>query len=107
VEAAVLALGESRQPAAIEALKSKWERCAQEPLRRALLTGLAVAREESAFDFLFSLVEDANEKTAGEAMSALALYRHDERIRSRVATLVAARKNKTIKQLFDAAFALP
>ncbi len=107
VEAAVLALGESRQPAAIEALKSKWERCAQEPLRRALLTGLAVAREESAFDFLFSLVENANEKTAGEALSVLAMYRQDDRIRSHVARLVAARKNKTIRQLFDAAFAIP
>jgi len=107
VESAVLALGESRQPAAIEALRSKWECCAMEPLRRALLAGLAVAREESAFDFLFSLVENANEKTAGEALSALALYRQDDRIRSRVATLVAAHKNKTIKQLFDTAFALP
>jgi HEAT repeat protein len=107
VEAAALALGDSRQPAAIDALKSKWERCPLDPLRRALLTGLAVAREESAFDFLFSLVENANEKTAGEALSALAMYRHDERIRSRVATLVIARKNQIIKQLFDAAFDLP
>ena len=68
VEAAALVLGESRQPLAVEALKSKWERSAQEPLRRALLTALALAREESAFDFLFSLVENANEKTAGEAL---------------------------------------
>jgi HEAT repeat protein len=107
VEAAALALGESRQPLAIEALKSKWERCAQESPRRALLTALALAREESAFDFLFSLVENANEKTAGEALSALAMYRQDERIRSHVATLVAARKNKTIKKLFGTTFALP
>jgi hypothetical protein len=72
-----------------------------------LLTALALAREESAFDFLFSLVENANEKTAGEALSALAMYRQDERIRSHVATLVAARKNKTIKKLFGTTFALP
>ena len=105
VEAAALALGESRQPVAIEALKGKYERCAQESLRRALLTGLAVAREESAFDFLFSLVETAGERIAAEALSALAMYRQDDRIRSRTATLVDARKSKTIKQLFDTVFA--
>ena len=35
------------------------------------------------------------------------MYRQDERIRSHVATLVAARKNKTIKKLFGTTFAPP
>jgi HEAT repeat protein len=103
-EAAALALGQSRQPAAIETLKSRWSAGAGESLRPALLMGLALARDESAFEFLFSLVETAVEKVAAEALAALAVYRHDDRIRSRVESLAAARKGKLLRQAFDLEF---
>ena len=41
---------------------------------------------------------------AGE--SALAIYRHDQRIRSRVASLVADRKGKVLRQVLTAEFGL-
>src|SRR5579863_7264697 len=72
VEAAAIALGQSRQSEAVAALKSKWPG-ARENQRRALLTGLAVARDDSAFEFLFSLVESGIEKIAAEAIAALAM----------------------------------
>jgi HEAT repeat protein len=47
-EAAAIALGQSRQPEAIATLKSKWPN-ARETQRRALLIGIAVARDDGAF----------------------------------------------------------
>jgi len=105
-EAAALALGQSREAAALEILKSRYAAGAGESRRRALLTGLALAREDSAFEFLFSLVETAPEKMAAEALSALAVYRHDDRIRGRATSLVASRKGKQLQQFFAAEFSL-
>ena len=102
-EAAAIALGQSRQPEAIAALKSKWP-SARETQRRALLIGMAVARDDSAFEFLFSLVESAIEKIAAEAITALAMYRQDERIRSRVESLVEQRKGTLLKRTLAAEF---
>jgi hypothetical protein len=104
-ETAALALGQSREPAALDILKT---RCAGagESLRRALFAGLALAREDGAFEFLFSLVETAPEKVATEALTALAIYRHDGRIRSRVAALVAGREGKLLRQVLEAEFGL-
>lgn len=102
-EAAAIALGQSRQPEAIAALKHKWPG-AHETQRRALLTGLAVARDDSAFEFLFSVVETAIEKIAAEAITALALYRQDERIRSRVESLVEQREGTLLRRTLDAEF---
>ncbi len=102
-ETAAIALGQSRQPEAIAALKSKWPG-AHETQRRAVLTGLAVARDDSAFEFLFSVVESAIEKIAAEAIAALAIYRQDERIRSRVESLVEQRKGTLLRQTLSAEF---
>jgi HEAT repeat protein len=106
VEAAALALGQSREAAALEILKNRYAAGASEWLRRALVAGLALAREDSAFEFLFSLVEAAPEKMAAEALSALAVYRHDDRIRGRVVPLVASRKGKLLQPLLAAEFGL-
>ena len=102
-EVAAIALGQSRQPEAIAALKSKWPH-APETQRRALLIGMAVARDDSAFEFLFSLVESAIEKIAAEAITALAMYRQDERIRSRVESLIEQRKGTLLKRTFGTEF---
>jgi HEAT repeat protein len=102
-EAAAIALGQSRQPGAIGMLKSKWPG-ARENQRRALLTGLAVARDDSAFEFLFSLVESAIEKIAAEAIAALSMYRQDERIRRRVELLVEQRKGTLLRRTLGAEF---
>jgi hypothetical protein len=105
-ETAAQALGQSREPAALDALKTRCSAGAGESLRRALFAGLALAREDGAFEFLFSLVETAPEKIAAQALSALAIYRHDDRIRSRVASLVADRKGNLLRQVLAAEFGL-
>jgi HEAT repeat protein len=106
-EAAALALGESREDAAIEALKDRWRPMTQEPLRHALLTGLVLARAESAFEFLYFLIETSGEQIAAEVISSLAVYRHDDRIRSRVAALVASRRSEVLRSALDTGFAQP
>src|SRR5258708_6319271 len=105
-DAGALALGQSREPADVDILKNRYAAGAGESLRRALLAGLALAREDSAYEFLFSLVETAPEKMAGEALAALAVYRHDDRIRSRVMALVVNRKGKLLQQLLAPEFGL-
>jgi len=104
VEAAALALGESHLPTAVEALINKWGVYAADGLRSALVAGLALARTDSAFEFLFSRIETANERIGVEIISALAVYRHDDRIRSRVSVLIASRQSKTLQDAFNAAF---
>lgn len=103
-EAAALALGESHQPAAVEALKGRWRPFLDQQLRRSLLTGLVLARVDGAFEFLFSLIETSAEQIAADVISALALCRHDESIRSRVATLVTRRQTRLLQAAFEAAF---
>ena len=101
-EAAALALGESHLAAAVEALVTKWGVHPRETLRSALVAALALARSDSAFDFLFSRIETANEKIAVEIISALALYRHDDRIRNRIAALVEQRRSDALRDAFTA-----
>jgi hypothetical protein len=103
-EAAALALGESHLAAAVEALVTKWGVHPTETLRSALVAALALARTDSAFDFLFSKIETTNEKIALEIVSALALYRHDDRIRNRIAALVEQRQSDALRKAFTASF---
>ena len=95
-----MALGQSRQRAAADILIKAWRPELDESLRRSILLSLALARQESAFEFLFSVIADANEKNAAEAIEALAMYRHDELIRGRVEALIAARKNQPLEKLW-------
>jgi HEAT repeat protein len=103
-EAAALALGESHLAAAVEALISKWGVHPADVLRSALVAALALVRSDTAFDFLFSRIETANEKIAVEIISALALYRHDDRIRNRVDALVESRQSDALREAFTTSF---
>jgi|SRR5579872_2767971 len=103
-EAAAMALGQSREAPAIEVLKERWRPATSESMRRALLMALALARDERAFEFLFRLIESAHEKTAAEAVSALAIFRHDDAIRSRVESLGASRKIRYLTEAIHAHF---
>ena len=103
-EAAALALGESHLPGAVEALIHKWGVHAPEQLRSALVTSLALSRTDNAFEFLFSRIETASETSAVDIISALAMYRHDDRIRTRLATLVESCQSKALKNAFETSF---
>lgn len=104
-EAAALALGESRAPGAFEALK----RAAVGPgmFRRgseSVLLGIALLRSDEALAFLTGMVERSPEPQAAEALSALALHRHDDALVARVRALVATRKSRKLTEVLHAKY---
>jgi HEAT repeat protein len=103
-EAAILAIGESRMPQGVEWLKQRWERTVHGPIRKTLLLALATARIEPAIEFLLKLLNEENPRSAVEVMSALRIYKHDERVRRAVGDIVDRRKDPTILQAFRGAF---
>src|SRR2546422_6619305 len=99
-----LSLHDALPISAVQLLIERWRPGMDETSRRALLTALSLARRENAFEFLFSLIAQGNERSAAEAITALALYRRDERIRNRVRQLVEARQEKSLQRLLLSEF---
>jgi HEAT repeat protein len=103
-ETAALALGACGLPAAIAALSEKWRLTARPAMRKTLLLALATARQETALEFLISLVAGADEPIAIEVIAALRAYRNDERTRARLAEAVAERGDATVAEAFREQF---
>ena len=89
-ELAALALGESRLDAALAPLKQAWSGVLLgDEFRRALLRAAAAHRSEAAFDWLLEIAADARPAAALEVVEALAVYRHNAKLKERLdATLV-------------------
>ncbi len=99
-QAAMLALGESRLPAAFEVLREKWARTIAMPVRRILLSAMAASKLDEAIAFLVSLVETASVPTAAAAVEALSIYSRNERVRKSVGDAVSVRSEKTLLERF-------
>jgi len=91
-EAAIMALGACRSPAAIEWLKEKWGRTVAGPIRKTLLLALAAARQEAAIEFLLKLLAEENPASAKDVLEALRILQHDERIWMRVTEILEQRR---------------
>ncbi len=102
-EAALLALGSSRQAAAFGILKSFAERCICD-IQETAHVALALLRLPAATDFLLSLVADPSSTVAGNALKALAVHRYDPRIRQRTADAVAQNGTTSLRELFAKRF---
>ncbi|HKX00502.1 MAG TPA: HEAT repeat domain-containing protein [Bryobacteraceae bacterium] len=103
-DAAAMTLGQSRLEAAVTILIKKFQAGAAGPLRPALLTSMAFARIECALDFLFDLIRSGSEPAAVQAVTALAMYRHDDRIREQVESLVQQRDTRMLTDALDRDF---
>ena len=103
-EVAVLALGESRRPAAFEILKAFWERQADASLRETALMALALLRLQAATDFLLSLVATGRAGVAESAVEALAIHRYDPRLAERTAAAVAQNGRAALRGHFEKRF---
>jgi HEAT repeat protein len=88
-EAAALALGESRLPAAWAVLKKRSARTFDDESRRVLLLAIAMTRQSEAIDFLIERLQSA--KDFDNALEALAMYRSDSAIRGRIDSAVPAK----------------
>jgi len=101
-EGAALALGETRRPEAFEVLRACAADESSGSLQGAVLLGIAMLRLPSAIDFLVGLIPEVHNKRA--AVSALAIHRHNEPIRERVAAAVAALKDAELTAWFPKNF---
>jgi len=105
-EGAMLALGESRLPAAYEVLKEKWDRTVLMPDKKILLLAMAASKLDEAISFLVSLVESAGAQIAAAAVEALSIYRQNDRVTKAVRDAVATRHEKPLIDQFHQDFLL-
>jgi hypothetical protein len=103
-ETALLALGSSRLPQALELLAERWERTAAGPLRKVLLVAIAMVRSDAAIEFLLSLFPDCNAQTAKDLITALAIFRDNKNVRSKVEAAISRRNDRTLNEAFRQEF---
>jgi HEAT repeat protein len=85
VEAAALALGDSRLEGTFAVLRDAFERTRALPLRRrTLLLAIALLRRENAIDYLLDLVQNGEVQTSADAVAALAMYEKDPNLQERL-----------------------
>lgn len=103
-EAAALALGGSRAKEAFPILKEWWERTFDAGLRRTALLAIAMLKHDEAIQYLLSQVAEAAPVHARAAIGALAVYRHDARLRAEVEAALGRRDDESLRGAFQAAF---
>jgi HEAT repeat protein len=103
-EAAILALGKSRLPEALEPLKSCWDRRGRGDLKDQILLAISMLRLPVAIDFLLELVASEPQPVASAALTALKIHSHDPRLRERIAQVVERRAIRGLKDQFERGF---
>ena len=103
-EAAIWALGQSRQTAALAVLKEKWERTVERSVRKVLVAALAASRLEEAVDYLVLQLRSADIRTAEDILIAMSNYAGAESQRQLVAAAVQERDEPAVTKLFKQHF---
>ena len=103
-EAAAFALGESRMAAAFPLLRAAWDKTAQAERKRTLLLSMAMLRLDESLEFLMERVAEDSERSAADAIAALALYGRDETVRTRAEATVVKRRSAVLRSVFDREF---
>jgi len=103
-EAAILALGRSRLPEALGALKSCWQKAISTGLREQILLAIAMLRLPAAIDYLLELVASDSEKDAIAALFALKIHNYDPRLRGRIAEVIHRKGSLALKARFERDF---
>ena len=66
---------------------------------------MAMLRQDAALEFLLARLDQDHEKSALDALAALALYSRDDSVRARIQESLAKRKSPALESLFDKEFA--
>src|SRR5205823_7868258 len=90
-EGAAVALGESRQRAALEVLLNWLEAPRSDELLRAGMLAVAMNRSDEAVSYLISRVQNAPLRVGTHALTALRIFRDSDRVRARVDAALAQR----------------
>ncbi len=105
VEAAAMALGESRLEEAFPLLAERYRRGADRRLEQTLLIAISMLRREPGFEYLLSLVKDGDQGRAIQAIVALAIHRRDSAVCEQTATAIADSKNeRPLRSVFGREF---
>jgi HEAT repeat protein len=98
-EAAIIALGRSRLPAAFDLLKACWQR---HPivLDEEIFLAMAMLRLPTATDFLLQTVAKDQERTALAALSAVLIHHYDSGLRERIAEAVQKNSSRILQRKF-------
>ncbi len=104
-EAAIIALGRSRLPAAFDLLKTCWQR---RPivLDEEIFLAMAILRLPTATDFLLQIIAKDQERTALAALSALLIHHYDFGLRERIAEAVQKNSSRILQSKFAHEFGM-
>lgn len=103
-EAALLAIGSSHLPQAFPLLKEKWLSGVSISLHRIMLLSIAMVRSEEAIAFLIAVLETCRAQTANDVLTALAIFRENEKVRTSVEAAVSRRNDRTLAEAFRSQF---
>ncbi len=103
-EAAALALGKTKLPGALEALKACWQRSYQQALRDQILLAISMMRLPAAIEFLLELVAADSEASALSAMTALKFHRYDQKLCERLVQTVKKTGSRVLQLRLDRDF---
>jgi hypothetical protein len=92
-EAALLALGASRRPDAVEWLKARFENVADRDTKQSIVLALASSRTTVAMEFVLDLIRNESAHTAIMAVSAMSVYRNDPRLREEIVKAAESRSD--------------
>lgn len=98
-EAAIWALGQSRQTTALPILQEKWERTADHSLRKTLIAALAASRLQESFDYLCGKLRTTDARSASDIITTLSDYATNESLRRAVAAAVEERHEPRLTEL--------
>jgi len=90
--AAAMALGETRRPEAIVALRERLPGEERPDVRHAIILALATSRDDEAFAALLELIARGAPADSQAAVEALRLYSHDEALQRRVQVALDRRR---------------
>jgi hypothetical protein len=101
VEAAALALGESRELAALAPLTAAYSRLARDPVHTSVLMAIALLRQEDSLAWLLQELGRARPSTVPDVLQALRLYRGDNKAVARIqAALGSPDARRAFEELF-------
>ena len=89
-EAALLALGASRRPDAVEYLRNRLAAVVDRETKACILLALSTSRTDAAIEFILGVIRDADPSTSAMAVAAMEIHR-DELLRAEVERAQRAR----------------
>ncbi len=102
-QGAAFALAESRRPDALAVLLEHWPH-ARRGSQEALALAISTTRLPAALDFLLGALAGRDREAALAALSALAIHRHNESLKERIAAAVAG-KGGALRERYEKKFA--